>query len=41
MIVGSMDDGVFVSHDAAETWTAADPEIFDQGQIWDVYVKGE
>jgi photosystem II stability/assembly factor-like uncharacterized protein len=41
IIVGSMDNGVFVSTDAGDTWVASAPEIFDQGQIWDVHVRGE
>jgi photosystem II stability/assembly factor-like uncharacterized protein len=41
MVVGTMDDGVFMSFDGGVSWVPADTELFDQGQIWDVYVKGE
>jgi len=41
IIVGSMDDGVFVTRDAGRTWIQAAPELFDQGQVWDVHIKGE
>ena len=41
IIVGSLDNGVFVSRDAGLTWIQADPDLFDQGQVWDVHVRGE
>ncbi|HLE56486.1 MAG TPA: hypothetical protein VJB15_05330 [Rhodothermia bacterium] len=41
VIAGTMNDGVFISRDGGIHWTPADPEIFAQGQIWDVYVEGE
>lgn len=41
IIVGSMDEGVFVTKDGGQTWTASAPELFDQGQIWDVHIAGE
>lgn len=41
VIVGSMSNGVFVSTDGGSSWTASAPDIFDEGQIWDVFVGGE
>lgn len=41
VLVGSMSNGVFVSNDGGLHWSASAPEIFDEGQIWDVYVGGE
>ena len=41
IFVGSMDDGVFISSDAGATWRPAAPEIFGQGQIWDIHIRGE
>ena len=41
IIVGSMDDGVFVTRDAGRTWIPAAPELFDEGQVWDVHIRGE
>lgn len=41
IIVGSMSDGVFVTADNGQTWSAAAPEIFAAGQIWDVTIAGE
>lgn len=41
IIVGSMSNGVFVSTDGGIHWTASAPDIFDEGQVWDVYVGGE
>lgn len=41
LFVGTMDEGVFVSKDGGKNFTAADPDIFEAGQIWDVYIGGE
>ena len=41
ILAGSMDDGLFVSRDGGGSWSPAAPEIFDQGQIWDVHIPGE
>jgi photosystem II stability/assembly factor-like uncharacterized protein len=41
IIVGSMDDGVFVTRDAGRNWVRAAPELFDEGQVWDVHIRGE
>lgn len=41
VMAGTMSDGVFISVDGGVHWTAVAPDIFAQGQIWDVFVEGE
>jgi hypothetical protein len=41
IIIGTMDEGVFVSQNDGINWTPADSDIFGAGQVWDVYVGGE
>ncbi len=41
VFAGSMGDGLFRSTDGGKSWEAISKQIFDQGQIWDLYVEGE
>jgi photosystem II stability/assembly factor-like uncharacterized protein len=38
---GSMGGGLFRSDDHGKTWKASNPELFDAGQIWDLYIDTE
>lgn len=38
---GSMGGGLYVSNDHGKSWQAANPDIFDAGQIWDLYIDTE
>ena len=38
---GSMGGGLYVSHDNGITWQTANTELFDAGQIWDLYIDSE
>ncbi len=38
---GSMGGGLFRSDDHGKSWRASNPDLFDAGQIWDLYIETE
>jgi len=38
---GSMGGGLFRSDDHGKTWRASNPDLFDAGQIWDIFIDTE
>ncbi len=41
IFAGSLGRGLFKSTDGGKTWQPVAKNIYDQGQIWDIYVEGE